>query len=181
MNQNQVIFGNLGDSRGYIIRGKDVLQITDDHSFVGEQVKAGLITPEEAEIHPHRNIITKAIGIDDSTDTDVFTENLIDGDIILLCSDGLYPLISNEEIIEHIHSPNLSKICDTFIDIANSRGGPDNITVALARFGKQFKSKDLKTKTSSRSDKNAITQKEVSRKRFGSKVFGWVKIFKRNK
>ena len=163
----EVIFANVGDSRGYIISNGDIRQITKDHSWVGEQVSAGLISEEEAEKHPQRNIITRAIGISENVDVDIFTETLNPGDMVVLCSDGLYPLVSNKEISDQMQNKNLDQICKKLVDLANERGGPDNITVAIARIGGKPKSPD-KTHT----DKTAKVSTKVSgRKSWIKKLF----------
>ena len=130
---NQFTIINIGDSRGYLIRNGEIRQITKDHSWVAEQLEAGLIDEKTAENHPQRNIITRAIGISDNVEVDVFQEPVQDNDIVLLCSDGLYPLVSENEIIKKTNSPHLDNSCSDLISLANQRGGPDNITVVIAQ------------------------------------------------
>lgn len=126
---------NIGDSRLYIIRDEeDIKQITDDHSLVEEMVKQGNITESEARVHPQKNIITRAVGIDPNVQADFFEVDVQLNDIIILCSDGLSNMIEDEDI-EYIvrHSKSLKEAGDTLIARANENGGTDNITVVLAK------------------------------------------------
>lgn len=125
---------NIGDSRLYIIRDDDIKQITDDHSLVEEMVKQGNITESEARVHPQKNIITRAVGIDASVQADFFEVDVQLNDIIMLCSDGLSNMIEDEDM-EYIvrHSKSLKEAGDTLIMRANENGGTDNITVVLAK------------------------------------------------
>jgi serine/threonine protein phosphatase PrpC len=124
---------NVGDSRAYLIRDGEIRQLSRDHSFVSDQVAAGLITPEQARSSPHRNVITRALGYQSEISVDLFRWPLQVGDIVLLCSDGLHGLVTDEEIAEiaAAHAPD--EAIERLIDLANERGGPDNITVAIAR------------------------------------------------
>lgn len=133
MNDKEFTIINIGDSRGYLIRNGKIRQITKDHSWVAEQLEAGLIDEKTAEQHPQRNIITRAIGISDDVEVDIFQENVQPNDMVLLCSDGLYPLVSEVEIIEKCNYSNLDNSCLELISLANQRGGPDNITLVIAR------------------------------------------------
>ena len=124
---------NIGDSRLYLLR-ESILQITDDHSLVGELVKKGNLTESEARIHPQKNIITRALGTGQHVHADYFEISVKKGDIVLLCSDGLSNMLDDEDI-EYI-----IKRCDTLEEAgtqlvvqANLHGGDDNITVVLAQ------------------------------------------------
>ena len=124
---------NIGDSRAYLISGDEIRQITEDHSYVQELVKLGEITPEEARTHPRKNIITRSVGSRIEVESDVFTCEIHDGDIVLLCSDGVSNLIEDAELLDIIRSENAPDgICRRLIDISLERGAPDNVTaVAL--------------------------------------------------
>lgn len=122
-----------GDSRAYLVRGGSATQITRDHSFVEEQVQLGIITPEEAKTHRYRNVITRSLGPEASVSPDVTRFALEAGDAVLLCSDGLTGVVSDDEIAEYATAEAPSFACRELIEIANARGGPDNITVALIR------------------------------------------------
>jgi serine/threonine protein phosphatase PrpC len=124
---------NVGDSRAYLIREGEIRQVSRDHSFVSDQVAAGLITPEQARSSPHRNVITRALGYQPEVSVDMFRLPLQVGDIILLCSDGLHGLVTDEEIVEIVSANDLDEATSRLIDLANQRGGSDNITVALTR------------------------------------------------
>lgn len=135
---HQVEIANVGDSRLYIIGEDGIRQITRDHSLVEEMVRMGGMNKEAARNHPDKNIITRAVGARDSVEVDFFTEELKHGDIVLMCSDGLSNMLSDEEI-ESIVSMNLplEEKAQMLIDSANNNGGKDNIAVVLIDdFGK---------------------------------------------
>ncbi|HYI75156.1 MAG TPA: Stp1/IreP family PP2C-type Ser/Thr phosphatase [Gaiellaceae bacterium] len=128
-----VVFGHVGDSRAYRLRGDLLEQITTDHSLVAELVESGVITPEEAERHPQRSAITRAVGTESAIEIDVFTVTAELGDLVLLCSDGLTDMLSEREIasvlLEAERDPTLA--AEELVAAANARGGEDNITVVL--------------------------------------------------
>ncbi len=122
---------NVGDSRAYLIRDGEIRQISRDHSFVGDQVAAGLITADQARSSPHRNVITRALGYQSGVTVDLFRWPLQIDDIIVLCSDGLHGLVSDAEIARIAGEAAPDAAVHQLIDLANSRGGTDNITVAI--------------------------------------------------
>jgi protein phosphatase len=127
-----IAFGHVGDSRAYRIRGGTLEQLTDDHSLVGELVRSGRLSPEEAETHPQRSVITRALGTEPDVDVDTFTTEAEPEDIYLLCSDGLTDMISTREILSVVEeSRDLDAAARSLIDAANAGGGEDNITVVL--------------------------------------------------
>jgi protein phosphatase len=127
---------HVGDSRAYMLRGGQLYLITDDHSWVAEEVQQGRITAAEAEHHPRRNLLTRALGAAATVKVDAQTLPLEDGDLLLLCSDGLYGVVPNEAIkAELVKATDLNAAPARLIDLANQGGGPDNITVVLGRFG----------------------------------------------
>lgn len=130
---------NVGDSRLYIIRQKQIRQITRDHSLVEEMVRMGGIDRQSARKHPDKNIITRAVGALESIEVDFFTEELQAGDRILLCSDGLTNMLEDEEICEIIsRETTLPEKGKQLVDAANENGGKDNIAVVLIDpFGEQ--------------------------------------------
>ena len=129
-----LVTGHIGDSRAYLLDGKDPRQITADHSLVAEMVKSGDLTAEEAEDHPHRNIITRALGTEDSVVVEVSTHQVSSGDWLLLCSDGLTDMVSKEEIAQIIHSqPSERDPANRLVSLAKERGGHDNVTVILVQ------------------------------------------------
>lgn len=130
---NKVYVANVGDSRAYRIRENEIKQITKDHSLVGEQIRAGIITEDDARVHRLKNIITRSVGFQEGVETDVDILFVRNGDRFILCSDGLSNLIDDDEIREVIGSnDDLETSAKHLVDIANERGGDDNITVILA-------------------------------------------------
>lgn len=127
-------FGQVGDSRAYMIRGESIQQITRDQSLVGQLVEAGHITKEEAEHHTYRNVILQALGASPSVSVVIDRLALRDNDTLLLCSDGLSNKVRIEEMKATIdRADSLQEACETLIDLANHRGGEDNITVLIAQ------------------------------------------------
>jgi PPM family protein phosphatase len=125
----------VGDSRAYMVRRGTVAQLTKDQSLMQRLVDAGELTEEEAEKSERRNIILQALGPDEAVRVDVTRQELRRGDALILCSDGLSGQVSKEEIADAVtRTPDLMKVCGDLIDLANERGGPDNITVVVARF-----------------------------------------------
>jgi protein phosphatase len=125
--------GSVGDSRAYLLRDGDIQQLTDDHTFVNEQVRAGTLTPAEARRHPARNILTRAVGSQEDVEADIVQQDLKAGDLLLLCSDGLTTMLDDGEILETLRTPDVDPEagCRALIDRANERGGDDNITAVL--------------------------------------------------
>lgn len=125
----------IGDSRAYLARGGETIQLTKDQSLMQRLVDAGELTQEEADQSERRNIILQALGPDPRVKVDLTHQPLRRGDTLVMCSDGLSGQVRREEIGELIQSyPALADLCDALIDLANGRGGPDNITVVAARF-----------------------------------------------
>jgi len=124
---------HVGDSRGYLIRGGEITQRTEDHSWVNEQIKAGLITADAAKHHRFRNIITRSLGFQEEVEIDTQVLRAEPGDIYLLCSDGLSNLVTEEELREMLVEKSFQQTARDLIDLANERGGDDNITLVLAR------------------------------------------------
>ena len=123
---------NVGDSRGYQIGSSGIRQITRDHSLVAEMVARGKITPEEARNHPNKNIITRALGTDSHTPGDLFEVDLEPDEYILLCSDGLSNVVTEQEILyEVLHGGAADSCCQRLLEIALQRGAPDNVTAVL--------------------------------------------------
>ena len=128
----RVSFVNVGDSRAYRISQNGIRQITKDHSVVQMMVDRGELTPEAAKRYPGKNLITRAVGTESSVVCDVFRQELNRGDFLLLCSDGLSNLMDDQEILfEVVHGVNKERCCKRLLDIAVSRGCPDNFTCVL--------------------------------------------------
>ncbi len=122
---------HVGDSRAYLLRDGRLRQLTEDHSMVNELIRQGSMTVEEAATSRYRNVITRAVGLYPNVRTDVLHVDLLDGDRILLCSDGLSDLVPAEQIVEGALQPNLSTAVDTLIQAALDAGGRDNVTVVV--------------------------------------------------
>ena len=128
----QVSFVNVGDSRAYIINQKGIIQVTRDHSVVQLMVDRGELTSEMAKNYPGKNLITRAVGTESMVSCDVFRRELSKGDYLLLCSDGLSNMMDDQEILfEVVHGVNKERCCKRLLDIAMSRGCPDNVTCVL--------------------------------------------------
>jgi serine/threonine protein phosphatase PrpC len=130
-----VAIGHVGDSRAYLVRGERMEQLTDDHSLVNELLKSGKLSEEEAQVHPQRSVITRAVGTDPDVDVDAFTIEAEEDDVFLLCSDGLTDMVEDEEILElvHGHRDDLEKAVKALVAAANRGGGEDNITAVAFR------------------------------------------------
>jgi protein phosphatase len=126
-----VAFGHVGDSRAYLIRAGQIEQITEDHSLVNELMKSGKLSPEEAEAHPQRSVITRALGTDPDVDADTFTIDAETGDLFLLCSDGLTDMVPEHQILELVdrNRSDIDAALKALVRAANRSGGEDNITV----------------------------------------------------
>ena len=126
-----VTIGHVGDSRAYLVRGGSLKQLTDDHSLVNELVKSGKLSREEAEQHPQRSVITRALGTDPDVDVDAFPVDARPGDLFLLCSDGLTSMVDNDEILTLLEQNrgDLKLATKALVAAANRGGGEDNITV----------------------------------------------------
>jgi PPM family protein phosphatase len=129
----QARVANLGDSRAYLLEDGNLRQLTADHSWVEEQVKAGVMSRQEAERSQYRNVITRGIGTDDDVQPDQVDVQLSPGSVLLLCSDGLFKPLSDEKIGEALAAPSVHDAARRLINLANAAGGPDNIAVAILK------------------------------------------------
>jgi len=128
-----VTIGHVGDSRAYLLRADRLEQLTEDHSLVAELVRSGRLSAEEAETHPQRSVITRALGTDPEVDVDVFTVQSEPGDLFLLCSDGLTTMVDDDEIRRAVAEgrEDLESVARELVGKANRGGGEDNITVVF--------------------------------------------------
>jgi len=128
-----VVIGHVGDSRAYRIRDERLEQLTADHSLVAELVRTGRLTPEQAVGHPHRSVITRAVGTEPSVDVDTFTLETVQRDLYLLCSDGLTDMVPDEEILAVADTAGREPdaVARMLVEAANRAGGDDNITVIV--------------------------------------------------
>lgn len=134
-NEGKAYIANVGDSRAYRIRSDRIIQITKDHSLVSEQIRAGILSEKDARAHRLKNIITRSVGFQEDVDTDIDIRVVRKGDLFLLCSDGLSNLVNDDEICDVITTNDIEPACRRLVDIANERGGEDNITVVLVEVG----------------------------------------------
>ena len=134
LGEEAIAIGHVGDSRAYRVREDALEQLTQDHSLVADLIRSGRLTPEEAEAHPQRSVITRALGTDPDVDVDTFLVEVEAGDLLLICSDGLTSMVPEEEILKRLREcDSLEKAAKALIKAANKRGGEDNITVILFR------------------------------------------------
>lgn len=123
---------NIGDSRCYLVQPEGISRITRDHSLVEDLLARGQITPEQARQHPQKNLITRALGAEAKLRADLYRQDLTDGDALLLCSDGLSNTVTDQELLyEVLHGGPGEDCCRRLLDIALSRGAPDNVTAVL--------------------------------------------------
>ena len=129
---NYLVLGHIGDSRAYLYHNDSLKQLTDDHSYVADLLKKGVITKEEAKNHPKKNMLLRALGLEEDIEIDILDYDLVSGDLLLFCSDGLTNMKSDEEI-ESVLGKNLSlqEEADLLSSKANEAGGYDNITAVL--------------------------------------------------
>jgi protein phosphatase len=134
--QDQGIFVHVGDSRLYRLRGGELEQLTTDHTWVEETVKLGLMTREEAEVHPHRNVITRSIGTADTVQVDSDSWQLEEGDVYFICSDGINGHVSDEVMAERLAGTSPSQAAWDLVNLALDGGGSDNATAIVVRIDK---------------------------------------------
>lgn len=148
--RDRLYLGSVGDSRAYLIEDSNIYQLNHDHSWVAEQVRAGRLTKAEAERHPRKNVLTRAVGVLSNVDVETQTFELGVGDSLLLCSDGLSNMVTEPELLQIVRqASDLSDAANRLVELANQRGAPDNVTVVIARY--------VEAKTSSRQDWSAET------------------------
>lgn len=134
VNGKRAYFANIGDSRAYIFRKGKLKQITEDHSYVNDLVKTGVITEKAAQTHEKKNMITKALGGDEICEPDFYQANIEKDDIIFLCSDGLYSELEEEAIVKiFMEAESMTDLASELVKKANQRGGRDNITVICVK------------------------------------------------
>jgi protein phosphatase len=134
LDESDLAIAHVGDSRAYLFRDGELRRLTQDHSLVGELMRRGKLTAEQAEEHPQRSIITRALGPEPEVEVDTWSYSIRDGDVLLLCSDGLTSMITEKKIAEILQSAkSLQETAESLIAEANEAGGRDNITVILSR------------------------------------------------
>jgi PPM family protein phosphatase len=135
LNDLHLYFAHIGDSRLYLVRGNSILRLTRDHSYVARLVESGVLRSEEAERHPQRHILTAALGAGAEVEADAPASPLAleTGDTLVLCTDGLWSLVHEPDILEIVSRRVASAACTELVKLARERGGPDNITVQILR------------------------------------------------
>jgi serine/threonine protein phosphatase PrpC len=130
---NHVLVGHVGDSRAYLVRGGAIRQLTEDHSLLNDYRKTRALSPEEIEAFPHKNVIVRALGMKPQVEIDVVREELVPGDVVLLCSDGLSGMLPDARIAELVRGAHgdLKRAASALVDAANAAGGGDNVTCVL--------------------------------------------------
>ncbi len=133
---SEMYFAHVGDSRLYLARGNSIARLTHDHSYVGRLVESGILRAEEAESHPQRHILTAALGAGMEVAADAPNDPLAleEGDVLVLCTDGLWSLVGERELLDVVRTQTPAVACSDLIKIARERGGPDNITLQVLRF-----------------------------------------------
>lgn len=130
---HRAVVAHVGDSRAYRLRDNTLRQLTDDHSAVAEQVRAGVLTPAQAKTSAHRHVITRALGLEDNVTPDLSNHDVKPGDVYLLCTDGLTEMVDNDAIGKVLASQQPKAAVKTLIDAANKAGGVDNITAVVVK------------------------------------------------
>ena len=140
---NQLVVGHIGDSRLYRLRDQVLTQLTEDHSLIQEQINAGLISLEQAESSTKKNLVTRALGVDETVELELQVVDVLVGDVYLLCSDGLSDLVKDATIAKILNDANhdMTVAANQLIDTANDHGGSDNISVIIAQVNKPFTAK----------------------------------------
>ncbi len=174
--EDRVVVAQLGDSRAYLIRDGKIRQVTQDHSWVEEQVRAGILSRQDAELSPFRNVITRSIGAGPTVQPDLFVEEARIGDVWTLCSDGLTGYVEDAEIerIAGSHAP--SEATRQLIELANSRGGRDNITVFVLAVRDLIPCKSETTPAPQTSANGARPETAATQQQANSRG-GWRKLF----
>jgi len=138
INNKRLSIAHVGDSRVYLVRAGNIAQLTDDHTLVYEQVKREIMTKEEADVSEIKNLLTRAVGIRQDVEVDLDELTLADGDILVLCTDGLSSMVTDDDILYAVtSSEDPSAACERLVDMANDNGGQDNITVIVASMKKR--------------------------------------------
>ena len=131
----EAVVGHVGDSRAYLVRGEECLQLTADHSRVGEMVRMRLLSPEEAARHPARSQLTRSLGASPGVQIDLTRQPVEDGDVLVLCSDGLWDLVSRAEMVDAVNTSGTGTpaqtLTDAIVELAVKRGASDNVTAAV--------------------------------------------------
>ncbi len=133
LNGDHLVIGHVGDSRAYRINNESIKLLTKDHSMVEQLIDSGEINPEEAHLHPQRHVLTRALGVSGELKVDIYEHEIDSETTLLFCTDGLTNMVNDEELLFHTRDQqDLQKLARDLVDLANDRGGHDNITVVIA-------------------------------------------------
>ena len=145
--KNEMIIGQVGDSRAYLLREGELIQVTDDHSMVADMVRKGVLTEEQAACHPMRNYITRAVGTEETVEIDLSVHDRKHGDRWLICSDGMYGMVSRTDLHQLMMTENMEEAADRMLQAALEGGGKDNISLILIQDNTVFDQdkKDMET------------------------------------
>jgi PPM family protein phosphatase len=153
LNEKVLSLAHVGDSRAYLYRDGELTRLTDDHSWVHEQVSAGILTEDEAKTHPLKNVVTRALGGGPSVSPDLREMEFSGGDAFLFCSDGLTTMLSDEEIRDSVaadEKKDAQVLCENLVALANDKGGVDNITVVYVRITNHSNAKGTSSKAAAK-------------------------------
>jgi protein phosphatase len=161
--EDRVAIGHVGDSSAYLIRSGELEQLTEDHSLVAELVRSGRLSPEEAETHPQRSVITRVLGPDPDVDVDVFSIEARAGDLFFLCSDGLTDMVDDETILELVAKDrdDLDRAARQLVRAANRGGGEDNITVIFFELGEGVEPAPAPTEKPQEDDETTLDETDA--------------------
>lgn len=140
--QDQALWVQVGDSRGYVLREGTIRQVTPEHTWIDQAIRSGMLTPEEAATHPYQHVITRAIGTEDAVEADLVLEPVHEGDLFLLCSDGLTNHVSDEALRQAMGEFGPSEACWRLVGSALADGGSDNCTVVIVRVNRIDRQED---------------------------------------
>ena len=153
--EREMLIAQVGDSRAYLLRDGSLSQITEDHSMVADMVRRGVLTEEQAACHPMRNYITRAVGTDEFVDADLTRTPRRKGDRWLICSDGLYGLVTKKDLTRMLQKENLEEAANELLDAALNNGGRDNISLVLLEDQEGPAGEEIPAAVSSKAEQNA--------------------------
>ena len=158
--EKEMIIGQVGDSRAYLLRNDELIQVTEDHSMVADMVRKGVLTEEQAACHPMRNYITRAVGTEETIAVDITTHDRKQGDRWLICSDGMYGMVSKDELCRLMKTGDLEETAEHMLRAALEGGGKDNISLVLLQDETVFPEE-----TSENENDGGTTSEEVKKKK----------------
>lgn len=153
---DEMIIGQVGDSRAYLLRGGELTQVTEDHSMVADMVRKGVLTEEQAACHPMRNYITRAVGTEETIEIDLYTHDRKQGDRWLICSDGMYGMVSKSELHMLMAVENIEEAAEKMLRAALENGGKDNISLVLIQDDTPSATEEKKAETAERNTSEEV-------------------------